>query len=86
MHGKSRLLGGLRVFDSHSRVEHKLGYRGRYSRLDFQTEPELWENRVPLSVGVRKPLDSPYPEDASPFLGEAEVPRMIYAELRMVIK
>ncbi|MCK4342475.1 MAG: TonB-dependent receptor [Phycisphaerae bacterium] len=81
-HSKSSLLGSLRVFDSHSRVEYKLGYRGMYFRLDLQAEYEFWDDRASLSVGVRNLLDNHHPEGASLFLNDAEVPRMIYAEFR----
>ncbi|MBU0638159.1 MAG: TonB-dependent receptor [Planctomycetes bacterium] len=56
---------------------------GEYFRLDLQAEYEFWDKRASLAVGVRNLLDGHHPESATLFLNSAEVPRMIYAELRI---
>jgi iron complex outermembrane recepter protein len=55
----------------------------QYFRLDLRAEYEFWNKRASLAVGVRNLLDDNHPESASSFLNNAEVPRMIYAELRI---
>ena len=57
-----------------------------YFRLDLGAEYEFWEDRARVSVGVRNLLDAHHPEGGSLFLNRAEVPRMIYAELRIHFK
>ena len=54
-----------------------------YFRLDLRAEYELWEDRVSIAAGVRNLLDRDHPEGGSMFLNSAEVPRMVYAEIRM---
>lgn len=55
-----------------------------YFRLDLRAEQEFWDDRAALAVGVRNLLDKSHFEGTSAFLDEAEVPRMVYAELRVV--
>jgi iron complex outermembrane recepter protein len=57
----------------------------RYFRLDLRAEYEFWNKQASLSVGVRNLLDDHHPEGTTLFLNNAEVPRMIYAELRIRI-
>jgi iron complex outermembrane recepter protein len=57
----------------------------RYFRLDLRAEYEFWDKRASLAVGVRNLLDDHHPEGTTLFLNNAEVPRMIYAELRIRI-
>jgi outer membrane receptor protein involved in Fe transport len=56
-----------------------------YLRLDLLAEYAFWNERAAVSVGVRNLLDSHHYEGGSSFLNDAEVPRMIYAELRLRI-
>ncbi len=56
-----------------------------YFRLDLNAEYEFWEDRASLAVGVSNLLDPGHPEGSSLFLNDAEVPRMIFVELRMQI-
>ncbi len=44
---------------------------------------EFWKDRGSLAVGVRNLLDGDHPEGASAAYTNAEVPRMVYAEIRM---
>ena len=55
-------------------------------RLDLRAEYEFWEDRAAIAVGVKNLLDSHHYEAGTTFLNDAEVPRMIYAELRMSFK
>jgi hypothetical protein len=55
----------------------------QYFRLDLQAEYEFWNKRASIAVGVRNLLDDNHPEGTSLFINNAEVPRMIYAELRV---
>ncbi len=57
-----------------------------YFRLDLLAEYEFWDERASLSVGVRNLLDSHHLEGTSLFVNKAEVPRMIFAELRVTLK
>jgi outer membrane receptor protein involved in Fe transport len=57
-----------------------------YFRLDLNAEYEFWDDRAALSVGVRNLLDSHHYEGGTLFLNDAEVPRMIYAQLRLRVK
>lgn len=54
-----------------------------YFRLDLRAEYEFWKDRGTVAVGVRNLLDSHHPEGTSLFLNNTEVPRMIYAEMRL---
>jgi outer membrane receptor protein involved in Fe transport len=54
-----------------------------YFRLDLFGEYEFWDDRAAVSVGVRNLIDSHHPEGGTQFLNDAEVPRMIYAQLRL---
>ena len=58
----------------------------RYFRLDLRAEYEFWKDRATLAVGVRNLLDPDHPEGATSFTNNAEVPRMVYAEVRMTLK
>lgn len=57
-----------------------------YFRLDLRAEYEFWKDRGTVAVGVRNLLDPHHPEGTSGFQNYAEVPRMVYAELRMTFK
>ena len=57
-----------------------------YFRLDLLAEFEFCDDRAALSVGVKNLLDTHHPEASTLFLNDAEVPRMIYAELRLSVK
>lgn len=59
---------------------------GSYFRLDLRGEYEFWDDRGCVAVGVRNLLDPHHREGTSTFQNPAEVPRMIYAEIRMVFK
>ena len=54
-----------------------------YFRLDLNAEYEFWEDRAVLAVGVRNLLDDNHYEGSTQFLNDTQVPRMIYAELRI---
>lgn len=58
----------------------------QYFRLDLRGEYEFWEDRASIAVGVRNLLDDHHPEGSTLFLNNAEVPRMVYAELRIRFK
>lgn len=58
----------------------------RYFRLDMRGEYEFWKKQASVAVGVRNMLDPHHIEGGSVFLNDAEVPRMVYAELRFVFK
>ncbi len=57
-----------------------------YCRVDARAEHEFWNDRASVAVGVRNFQDSSHFEGASTFLNDTEVPRIVYAELRMVFK
>jgi iron complex outermembrane recepter protein len=57
-----------------------------YTRLDLRAEYEFWKKRAAVAVGVSNLLDPQHGEGASSFLNNAEVPRMIYAEVRITLK
>jgi iron complex outermembrane receptor protein len=57
-----------------------------YFRLDLRAEYEFWNDRASFAVGVSNLLDSGHYEGGTVFLNDAEVPRMIFAELRLRIK
>ncbi|NLX13456.1 MAG: TonB-dependent receptor [Phycisphaerales bacterium] len=54
-----------------------------YFRLDLRAEHEFWKNRASVAVGVSNLLDSHHLEGGTSFLNSAEVPRMVFAEMRM---
>ena len=54
-----------------------------YFRLDLQAEYELWDDRAAITVGVRNLLDSSHPGASSGSTDTGQVPRMVYAELRV---
>ncbi len=54
-----------------------------YFRLDLQAEYEFWNDRAALALGVRNLLDRQHPEGGSTAVDSGEIPRMIYAELRI---
>ncbi len=56
---------------------------GAYFRLDLRAEYEFWEDRASVAVGVRNLLDGHHLEATTLFQNVAEVPRMVYAEIRM---
>ncbi|MHC4697744.1 MAG: TonB-dependent receptor plug domain-containing protein [Planctomycetota bacterium] len=55
-----------------------------YYRLDLRTEYEFWNDQASVAVGVKNLLDSNHFEGATVFANDAEVPRMFYAEFRVV--
>lgn len=57
-----------------------------YWRLDLRAEQEFWDDRAALAVGVRNLLDPSHPEGYSYYSAPAEVPRMVYGELRIRFK
>ncbi len=57
-----------------------------YFRLDLRAEIEFWQDRAALAFGVRNLLDGHHHEGGTLFLNDAEVPRMIFAELRVTLK
>jgi len=57
-----------------------------YSRLDLRAEHEFWKDRGSVAIGVRNLLDSHHLEGTSMLQNVAEVPRTIYAEIRLVFK
>lgn len=57
-----------------------------YFRLDLRAEYEFWQDRASVAVGVRNLLDSHHYEAGSLFVNDAEVPRTVYAELRLRFK
>ncbi len=56
-----------------------------YFRLDVRAEYEFREDQVSIAIGARNLLDPDHAEGASLFINDAEVPRMIYAEVRIAI-
>jgi iron complex outermembrane recepter protein len=58
----------------------------RYFRLDLRAEYEFWKKKASVAVGVRNLLDPSHYEGGSVFMTDAEVPRMVYAEMRMTFK
>lgn len=57
-----------------------------YFRLDLRGEYEFWKDRGSVAVGVSNLLDPHHPEGTTSLSNSAEVPRMVYAEIRMVFK
>jgi iron complex outermembrane receptor protein len=57
-----------------------------YFRLDLKGEYQFWNDQASIAVGVRNLLDPEHYEGSSSFLNYTEVPRMIFAELRLRIK
>ena len=57
-----------------------------YFRLDLRGEYEFRDDQASIAVGVRNLLDSNHYEGGTLFLNDAEVPRMIFAELRLSMK
>ena len=56
-----------------------------YWRLDLRAEYEFWNDRATLGVGVKNLLDNHHPEGVTQFINDAEVPRMVFAELRFAL-
>ena len=57
-----------------------------YFRLDMRAEQRFWNDRASIAVGVSNLLDNVHPEGTSMFVNPTEVPRMVYAEFRLVLK
>jgi outer membrane receptor protein involved in Fe transport len=55
-------------------------------RLDLRAEYEVLKDRASVAVGVSDLLDGNHYEGGTMFLNNAQVPRMIYAELRMTFR
>ena len=56
-----------------------------YVRLDLVGEYSFWRDQASVAVGVRNLFDDHHPEGSSSFINDAEVPRMVFAELRVRI-
>ena len=54
-----------------------------YFRLDLRAEYEFYNDRASVTVGVKNLLDSGHYEGGTLFLNDAQVPRTIFAELRI---
>jgi len=54
-----------------------------YFSLHLRAEYEFWKKQASVAVGVRNLLDPHHPEGGTLFLNNAEVPRMVYAEMRI---
>ncbi len=54
-----------------------------YLRLDIRGEYDFWKKRATFAVGVRNLLDPGHYEGSSLYLNDAQVPRMVYAEVRI---
>ena len=54
-----------------------------YFRLDLRAEHEFWNDRGWIAVGVSNLLDPAHPEATSIFTTQAQVPRMVYGEIRI---
>ncbi len=57
-----------------------------YFRLDLRAEYEFWKKQASVAVGVRNLLDPNHYEGGSLAQNGAEVPRMVYAEMRVSLK
>lgn len=57
-----------------------------YLRWDIRGEYEFWKDDASIAVGVRNVLDDNHAEGGTLFLNYAEVPSMIYAEVRVQIR
>lgn len=57
-----------------------------YWRLDLRAEYEFWHDRASVAVGVRNLLDDHHPEGSTLFINSAQVPRIVYGELRVRYK
>lgn len=57
-----------------------------YFRLDLRAEHEFWKDRASVAVGVRNLLDNHHLEGISLLQDVAEVPRTVYAEIRLTFK
>jgi len=63
-----------------------LNHLDGYTRLDLRAEYEFWKKQAAFAVGVSNLLDPQHYEATTSFLNNAEVPRMVYAELRISFK
>ena len=54
-----------------------------YVRLDLRAEYEFWKTRASVAVGVRNLIDPEHFEGGTRFMNSAEVPRMVYGEIRI---
>jgi outer membrane receptor protein involved in Fe transport len=57
-----------------------------YFRLDVLAEYEFWKKQASVAVGVKNLTDDEHGEGTTLFLNEADVPRVIWAELRIRVK
>lgn len=57
-----------------------------YFRLDLMAEYEFLDDQAAVSIGVRNLLDNHHYEGGTQFLNDAEVPRMLYGQLRLSFK
>ncbi len=54
-----------------------------YFSLNLLAEYELWDDRAAIAVGVRNLLDDSHYEGGTLFINDAEVPRTVFARLRI---
>lgn len=57
-----------------------------YLRWDVRAEYEFWKDHASFAVGARNLLDGDHPEGGTLFLNYAEVPSLVYAEVRVEIR
>ncbi|MBN1491586.1 MAG: TonB-dependent receptor [Phycisphaerae bacterium] len=57
-----------------------------YVRLDLRAEQSFWKDQASIAVGVRNLTDRNHQEGGTVLVNNAEVPRMVYAELRFRFK
>jgi iron complex outermembrane recepter protein len=57
-----------------------------YLRLDLRAEYRFWKDKASVAVGVRNLIDDRHPEGSDTSLALQEVPRMVYAEMRLTLK
>ena len=56
-----------------------------YYRLDLRAEYEFWKDRASVSVGARNLLNDHHMEGTTQYQESAQVPRMVYAEIRTTL-
>lgn len=57
-----------------------------YFRWDLRAEYEFWKKRAWIAVGVQNLIDPGHYEGADKFYNDAQVPRMVYIEMRATFK
>jgi iron complex outermembrane recepter protein len=84
-------LSGQLWFVDHSKAPNPgnpltLNHIDDYTRLDLRAEYEFWKKQAAFAVGVSNLLQPQHYEGSTLFLNNAQVPRMIYAEIRITFK